>query len=233
VAQNVAATADPPRAPRPQRTVWTASQLRAFLGAVEDDDLYALWFFYAMTGTRRGEALALRWSDLNLDTGRAVIRRTLVPVNHELVFGEPKTDKGRRSISLDPATVAVLRSHLALQRAEALLMGREHGDADDLVFCRPDGRPVHPESVSRRFSRLAAASGLPAIRLHDLRHTHATMALLAGIATIVVSERLGHSAMAVTSDIYQQVLPSLEEEAAAKVAALVFQIGPLEADETG
>jgi integrase len=222
VPQNVAATADPPRASRPQTTVWTAQQLRFFLDGVEDDPLYPLWLFYAMTGTRRGEALALRWTDLDLDCGRAVIRRTLVPVEHRLSFAEPKTDKGRRSISLDPATVAVLCSHRLRQADERLLMGTAYHD-EDLVFSRPDGRLIHPEYVSRRFSRLVAGSELPPIRLHDLRHTHATMALVAGVATLVVSERLGHSAMSVTSDIYQQVLPSLEEEAAAKVAALVFE----------
>ncbi len=222
VPQNMATTADPPRAPRPQTSVWTAQQLRVFLKVVGDDPLYALWLFYAMTGTRRGEALALRWTDLDLDGGRAIIRRTLVPIGHQLSFAEPKTDKGRRSISLDPATVAVLRSHRQRQTNERLLMGTAYQD-QDLVFTRPDGRPIHPEYVSRRFSRLVAGSELPRIRLHDLRHTHATMALVAGVATLVVSERLGHSAISVTSDIYQQVLPSLEEEAAVKVAALVFK----------
>lgn len=230
--QNVAATADPPRAPRPQTSVWTAQQLRVFLEAVKDDALYSLWLFYAMTGARRGEALALRWADLDLDSGRAIIRRTLVPVEHQLTFAEPKTDKGRRSISLDPATVTVLRSHRQRQTNERLLMGTAYDDGD-LVFTRPDGCPIHPEYVSRRFSRLVADSDLPPIRLHDLRHTHATMALVAGVATLVVSERLGHSAISVTSDIYQQVLPSLAEEAAVKVAALVFEpVGGGDAHET-
>lgn len=223
--RNVAASADPPRAPRPEMAVWTAGQLRTFLEVTQDDRLHVLWLFYALTGTRRGEALALRWADVDLDAGRVTIHRTLAPVNHALVFGEPKTAKGRRSIALDPDLVAALRTQRRRQLEERVLMGPAYRD-QDLVFARADGLAIHPEYVSRAFARLVRQAGLPPIRLHDVRHTHATLALVAGVATRIVSDRLGHSAMGVTTDIYQHVLPDLEKDAAARVARLVFGDAP-------
>ena len=218
--RNPAATADPPRAPRPEMKVWTAEHLRGFLGVTADHQLHVLFAFYAFTGVRRGEALALRWEDVDLEGARASVRRSVVPVDHALVFGEPKTHKGRRSIALDPDLVVSLRAHRRRQLAERILMGQTYED-HDLVFARADGTPLHPEYVSRTFARLVRQSSLPAIRLHDLRHTHATLALSAGVAPRVLSDRLGHSAIAVTADVYQHVLPDLDADAAARIARLV------------
>lgn len=204
-------------------SVWTARHLRTFLDSVNEHPLRVVFTFYAFTGVRRGEALALRWQDVDLDVGRAAVRRNLVPVNGRLVFGEPKTDKGRRSIALDPDLVTALRGHRRRQLAERMMMGSAF-EVSDLVFARADGRPLHPEYVSRSFARLSRLAGLPPIRLHDLRHTHATLALAAGVATRVLSDRLGHSAMAVTTDIYQHVLPDPDADAAVRIARLVTAI---------
>lgn len=220
-ARNAAASADPPRAPHPQTIVWNIDQLRAFLDFVTDDEMVALWLFYALTGVRRGEALGLRWTDIDLDAGTAAIRQTIIPVDHKLVFGEPKTDKGRRALALDQDTTEALRAHRRQQLHNRMLVGADYDDAG-LVFARADGRPWHPELVSRRFARLVQRAGLPHIRLHDLRHTYATLSLTAGIGTRVVSERLGHSTLAVTADIYQHVPLSADAEAAARVANLVL-----------
>jgi integrase len=160
--------------------VWTAAELRAFLAAVEDDRLYALWLLAASTGMRRGELLGLQWPDVDLGRARVAVRRSLVTVGHKVMVSEPKTAKGRRSVALDPATVAGLKAW------------HKHQAAD-----------------------------LPVIRLHDHCHTHATLALAAGVHPKVVQERLGHANIAITLDTYSHAVPALEEQAARTVAALV------------
>lgn len=234
IARNPAAFADPPRAAKPEMNVWSASDLQAFLAATTDDRLATLWLFMALTGVRRGEALGLRWSDVDLARGRAAIRQTILPIGHRAVVGEPKTARGRRSVALDGHTVEALRAHRRRQLEQRLLVGPDFHD-NGLIFARPDGEPLNPEYVSRRFQRLVRASGLLPVRLHDLRHTHATLALAAGVPTRVLSDRLGHSAMAVTTDIYQHAIPDLEADFAERIAALVVSPGPpvSEATESG
>ena len=140
-------------------------------------------------------------------------------------MGEPKTDRGRRLIGLDTQLVDVLEALRRRQEGDRKLLGVVP-DSHDLVFAHPDGTPLHPESVSRWFSKLVGQAGLPGMRLHDLRHLHATLALAAGVAPRVLADRLGHSTTAMTTDTYQHVLPELDREAAQKVAALVFVQGP-------
>ena len=131
-----------------------------------------------------------------------------------------KTPRSRRGIDLDPVTLAVLRSHRAHQLEQRLLMGAGYCDRD-LVFSRPDGEPWNPDSVGRAFARAVARTDLKRIRLHDLRHTHATHLLAAGVNMKVVSERLGHATVGFTLDTYGHVLPGQQADAAAAVAALV------------
>jgi integrase len=135
------------------------------------------------------------------------------------MIGTPKTAKGRRTVTLDSGTVAALREHRKRQAAERLLMGAGWTDLD-LVFCHPDGTMVHPERFSRGFLETVARIGLPRIRLHDLRHGWATMALQAGIHPKVVQERLGHANISITLDTYSHVTAGLHEDAAEQVAAL-------------
>jgi len=190
-------------------------------GARSTDRYWAAYLLLATTGMRRGEALGLRWADLDLMASRAAIRQTVVTVNHDVRFGTPKTAKGRRTVTLDVVTLAALREHRKVQAAERLLVGagwRDH----DLVFAKVDGTPLHPERFSREFTRRSARLGLPPIRLHDLRHGWATMALAAGFHPKVVQERLGHASISITLDLYSHVSPALHGEAAETVAALVF-----------
>ena len=173
-----------------------------------------------MTGMRRGEALGLRWEDVDLEAGRLSVRRALIPNGKVVVVSEPKTARGRRSIALDPATVEVLKSQAAGQledqaKSTAWIEG-------GLVFTKEDGEAWHPEVVSRLFRQAVKRSMLPAIRLHDLRHTHATLALRAGIHPKVVSERLGHATIAITLDTYSHAIPAMQEEAAVLIADLVM-----------
>lgn len=223
LARNPADAADPPKASasnRPVMTTWTAEQLRGFLGHVREHRLYAVFLLLATTGMRRGEALGLRWTDLDLNAGRASITQTLIVVNHHVSIGSPKTAAGRRTVTLDAGTVAGLREHRKHQLGERLLMGAgftDHG----LVFSRPDGGPLHPERFSRTFAEQAAKAGLPPIRLHDLRHTWATLALAAGVHPRVAQERLGHATIGITLGTYSHVTAGLHDQAADLVAGII------------
>jgi integrase len=170
---------------------------------------------------RRGEVLGLQWPDVDLGRARVAVRRSLVTVGHQVVVSEPKTAKGRRSVALDPATVAGLKAWRKHQAAERLSWGPPWTDSG-LVFTREDGRRPPPRRGHPVLHPQCLAADLPIIRLHDLRHTHATLALAAGVHPKVVQERLGHANIAITLDTYSHAVPALEEQAARTVAALVF-----------
>ncbi len=222
LARNPADAADPPKAAeagRPESITWTADQLRTFLEGTRASRHWTAHLLLATSGMRRGEVLWLRWRDLDLDGGRASIRQTVIAVRHTAMLGTPKTAKGRRTITLDKGTVAALREHRKQQNAERLLMGAGWTDSD-LVFCHVDGTMLHPERFTRGFSEAVRRLGLPAIRLHDLRHGWATLALQAGVHPKVVQERLGHANIGITLDTYSHVVAGLHEDAAEQVAAL-------------
>jgi integrase len=224
ISRNPLDAADPPRkssdGTKEMRT-WTAEQLRAFLDAVHDDHLCPLWHTIAFTGMRRGEAIGLRWQDVDLENARLSVRRALIPINREVVVSEPKTAKGRRVIALDPATVEVLKAQAARQLNEQHEWDEGWVDTG-LVFTTENGAALDPESVSRYFRQAVKKAMLPTIRLHDLRHTHATLALQAGVHPKVVSERLGHATISITLDTYSHAILAMQEEAAALIAGLVF-----------
>ena len=225
LARNPADAADPPRSGQKSDGIqsWDAPTMRRFLDAsrAEDDRLYPLWVLLATTGMRRGEAVGLRWADVDLDSGRARVLQTLVQVGSKVSVGEPKTTQGRRGLSLDPATVSVLREHRRRMAQERLLVGPDFNDLG-LIFHKPDGTWLHPNAVSEVFLRRGASYGLPRLTLHGLRHTWATLALERGIHPNVVQERLGHSTITITLGIYSHVSPTLHDEAAALVADLVL-----------
>jgi integrase len=170
---------------------------------------------------RRGEALGLRWSDVDLEKARLAVRRALIPTNGTVVVSEPKTAKGRRVIALDPATVEVLKAQAARQLDEQDEWDKAWIESG-LVFTAENGGPLDPDSISRFWRQAVKKSMLPRIRLHDLRHTHATLALQAGIHPKVVSERLGHATVSITLDTYSHAIPAMQEEAAVLIAGLVF-----------
>ena len=194
--------------------------MAAFLEAAKDDRLGALWHLLALTGLRRGEALALTWDDVDLEGGSLSVRRALIPNGREVIVSEPKTAQGRRVVAVDAQTIEILKGQAARQLVE---QATATGWTDTgLIFTREDGEALHPEVVSRFFRQALKKAALPAIRLHDLRHTHATLALRAGIHPKVVSERLGHATIAINLDTYSHAIPALQEEAAARIAELVF-----------
>jgi integrase len=222
VVRNAAAAAKPPVPSKHEHTTWTTQQLARFLRSLEDERLAAAFVLLATTGMRRGEALGLRWSDVNLDAGRVSIVQTITTVRDKMVISPPKTARSRRLVSLDPETVAALRDHRRRQNEERLRAGEAWSDDGNFVFTNEIGEPVHPSALSRLFVAYMRRAGLPAIRLHDLRHTYATVALGAGVHPKVVSERLGHATIAVTLDLYSHVTPAIDAEAAALVASKIF-----------
>lgn len=141
-------------------------------------------------------------------------------VRHVPDFSDLKTDKSRRQVGLDPETVTLLRRHRKAQIEERLMVGDGYQDGD-LVFAQPDGGHYHPEAVSKTFDRRVARWRMPHITFHDMRHTWATLALQAGVHPKVVSERLGHSSVAFTLDVYSHAIQGLDEDAAARVADLI------------
>jgi len=224
VARNVARLASPPSstaARAPEMVAWSPSEMRTFLTTNADHHHAALWRLTAATGLRRGEVCGLRWEDLDLDRAVVRVRRTMLVSGNGVVIGQPKTRRSRRTIDLDAGTAAMLRAHRTEQVQQRLLVGAGYSD-QGLVFAMPDGQPWQPGAVSRAFDRrVRAMRELPRIRLHDLRHSHASHLLAAGVNVKVVSERLGHSSVGFTLDVYAHVMPGQGADAAAAAAALV------------
>ncbi len=223
LASNPVACADPPKATSEHEEklrVWNAERLGAFLASVQDDRLFALWRLLAATGMRRGEALGLSWQAVDMEKGVVTIRRAWIPVNGTAQFSEPKSRRSRRTIALDVVTVEALQAHAARQ-ADEQVEWREDLVEEDLVFSRPDGRPLVPWMVSKAFREHSKAALLPLIPLHGLRHSYATLALSSGVNPRIVSARLGHATVALTLDVYSHVLPQADREAAQSIAALI------------
>jgi len=220
--RNVAEQASPPkqRTTRELRT-WSAAELNAFLDHVAGDRLYAAYFLAGYTGLRRGEVLGLRWRDLDLERGTLSVSQTVISVNYEIQFSTPKTNAGRRSVALDPGTIEVLRSHRVRQLEERTRLGLPWPSPDSLIFADVEAKPIHPGQFSDRFDRLVKAACVPRVRFHDLRHTHATLLLMAGVHAKIVQERLGHANIAVTLGTYSHVVAGMQEEAVTKFAALL------------
>jgi integrase len=211
VAKNVASRVKPPRpSRRSTRQVgsWEASELAAFLATVRGGRLEAVWRLAAMTGMRRGEILGLRWADLDLEQARLSVRQAVVTVAYEVIESTPKSHNAR-VIDLDSETVDLLRAHRRRQQDEQAEWGFDYEDRD-LVVCHENGSAIHPHSFSQTFERTVKRAGIRVIRLHDLRHTHATLALKAGVPVKVISERLGHESPAFTLKQYAHVIPGMQ-----------------------
>lgn len=234
--RNVATLADPPSqrsaAAARRRTMhtWTANELHRFLAYVVDDPLHYAWLLAANTGMRRSELCGLRWADVELDRARLAVRQRLASVDGRPELSEPKSNTSGRTIDLDHRTVTALRSRRASQLEQRLGWGPGWHDLD-LVVTREDGNWIHPDWITELFRRRTRSAGVPAIRLHDLRHTHATLLLKAGANPKVVSERLGHHSVAFTLDTYAHVMPGMQADAADALANIVFGVEDEEPDE--
>jgi integrase len=205
-----------PRAGRTTARAWTAPELATFLAAARRHRLYPTLHLAAHTGMRRGEVVGLKWSDLDTSTRRLSIQRTLQCVGGRPVEFGIKTRHSRRCIDLDTTTVDVLQA--LAPPAPPRWPSR---CVDDWMFCNATGRFLNPESLSQLFDRIVQRAPVPRIRFHDVRHTHASLLIAAGVPIKVVSERLGHAHPAFTMHTYQHVLPGMGAAAADQFAALV------------
>jgi len=214
VVRNVAKVIEPPRVARTTMQTLSPEEATRFLDAARETDYYVYLSTLLYTGLRRGELLALRWRNLDLDRASLIVMETAYVLGTgEYVIKEPKTPHSRRSVSLSPSLVALLKEYRADQELLRIQLGIGLSD-NDLVFIRPDGSPINPNAVTLAFHRIIKKAGLKNIRLHDLRHTHATLMLKAGEHPKIVSERLGHANIGITLDTYSHVLPGLQEAAA-------------------
>jgi len=216
IARNPAGLVDAPRFEKKEMVVLDEDQLASLLNAADGTSLYIPVLIAATTGMRRGEVLALRWCDVYLDRGAVAVVRSLEQIIGGLNFKEPKTEHGRRSIALPSVTIDALRQHKVKQAQQRLQLGLGRDD-DGLVCARHDGAPRSPQSLTKEFNRLIAKLDVPKITFHGLRHSHATQLLGAGIHPKVAQERLGHSTIATTMDLYSHVTESMQEDAATRI----------------
>jgi integrase len=223
VMRNVSKLTEPPADTRKEMSTLSLAQVAdTLLPAIKTDRLYAAFFLVFTTGLRRGELLALRWRDVDLKAGLLHVRQTLVRSrNHEegktqILFSEPKTPQSRRTLPLLDECLTALKHYRAHQAAEKLMLGQAYDD-HGLVFCQPDGKPIDPRNFNRRFSQILKQAGLPHIRLHDSRHTFATLLLEQGVSPKTLQTMLGHSSARITLDVYSHVTLDLERQAAAKL----------------
>ena len=215
----------------PEMKVWTTEEVGRFLSAIESDRLQPLLGFAITTFLRRGEICGLRWEDADLERGTLAVRRARVACGGQIVEGIPKGGRAR-TVSIDPSTVAALRRWKAVQNAERLAWGEAWTDTGYL-FTREDGQPLHPQTLANEYRRLVRQAGVPPIRFHDLRHTGATLALANGVPVKVVSERLGHTDIKLTFNVYAHVLPGMQEAAAARIGGLVWGVEDVKAMTSG
>jgi integrase len=242
IPRNPALMVELPRQRRAEMRVLDQEQVRRFLEAArcrptdperqkherdrtgERNRWYALFYLMISTGIRPGEALALRWTDVDGD--RITVRRGVDEDPEQgWVFDDPKSRRGTRSVTLPPTAVQVLEAHRAAQMREKEKAGASYED-QGLVFATAHGTPERRKNIDQRhFKPLLRLAGLPEMRFYDLRHTHATLLLSAGEHVKIVSERLGHASVAFTLDIYSHVLPHMQAGTAEKVEGLLGAAG--------
>jgi integrase len=221
VPRNVARAVRPPAATRRRRRALTQAEARRLLDRAAEHRLHAFLVLAVTTGLRRGELLALRWSDIDVKQATVRVERTLFRLNGRLVFGEPKSDAGTRTVPVPPVTLRALQLHMQRQAEERDKAGRRWTELD-LVFPSTLGTAMEPTNVNRWFRDLRDSAGLPWVRIHDLRHACATFMLAAGADLRTIMETLGHSQISVTADLYAHVLPPAQRAASDAAEAGLF-----------
>ena len=218
---NPASKVDKPKMERKEMKTFSASQAREFLQAAQGTDEACLFNLLFTTGCRPSEALGLKWSDLNFDLATATIQRTLKLKHGVWKFDPPKTNAGLRTITLPAGMLTLLKGHKRKQNEARLKAGSEWKN-EGLIFCNHFGLPLGLDAIRKKFKRLLKEAGLPEIRLYDGRHTSATLLMASGINRKVVSERLGHSNVAITLGTYSHVTQQLQKEASDKLGEALF-----------
>jgi len=221
LARNVVEAVDIPKTHRREMHVMSETDLHLFLEYAKDTPYYALFYTSLFTGMRRSELLALRWCNVDLLLCQLSVTQSMqylhnVAPQDRITFKEPKTAKSRRLIALSPSNAIVLREHLEAQQKMRQSLGLQPLTDSDLVFAHYDGSPLLPDSITHAWMKLVRRCGLKGVRLHDARHTHASLLLKQGVHPKIVQERLGHSGIAITLDLYSHVAPGLQQAAASK-----------------
>ncbi|HWG65079.1 MAG TPA: tyrosine-type recombinase/integrase [Streptosporangiaceae bacterium] len=219
--RNFVNDAHPPRVPRKGRKVWNVAQLRTFLQRTRADRFFALWVLEATSGMRRCELAGARRDLLDLAAGTLTIETTRVVVDGEVIESDGKTENAQHVLALDPLTLAVLRVHVEMLDQERREFGPDYQD-HGVLFCWENGKPPHPDTITRRFKRLAAAAGLPEIDLHDVRHSYATAGRDAKIDWKALSQRIGHADVAFTMKQYVQTDLEADRQVANTLAGLII-----------
>lgn len=217
VVNNPCGAVDPPKPESKEIVTVTDQDIGKLLKAAEGHRLYNPLLLEFATGLRRGELLGLMWKDIDMKSGKLSVSRS---VEQSRAFGVqfkvPKTKRSRRSLALPSVMLEALRRHRINQKKEKLRAGPLYND-QGLVFCNQDGSIWKPDAFTSAFRKLVKRSGIVHTRFHDIRHTHATQLLRQGINPKIVSERLGHSSIAITLDTYSHVLPDMQEMAAERI----------------
>lgn len=220
IPRNPADAVRPPAVPHAEMRALSAAQVQQLLASTADKTMSTLYALAATSGLRLGELLGLRWADLDFDRQQLTVIRTAHRIRGQgIVYGEPKTSAGRRTVRLGSMVVAMLRQHRAAQLAHRLYAGPAWND-NDLVFASGFGTPIEDSRISRAFVRDLAAAGLPRVRFHDLRHTAATLLLEQGVGIKTVQATLGHSTISTTMDIYAHVTPAMQDTVASAMDAI-------------
>lgn len=220
IRSNPATDAELPKLTGSTATSWTATEAATFLASLDGERLAPMWGLVLATGLRRGELLGLRWQDVDLNAGRLQVVEQRIVVDGQVLVGEPKTDAGKRSMRLDAATVATLRAWRKTTLAERLAAGEAY-EGSERVFVDELGREPHPETVTGWWAAAVKKAGVRHVRLHDGRHTAATLMLRAGVHPGVVQKRLGHTKVATTLGIYGHVDESDDQAAADALGGLL------------
>jgi integrase len=208
-----------PKVPKREMQTLSQSDMHIFLEYARKTQYYTLFYTDLFTGMRRSELLALKWSDVDLILCQISVNRTMHVMRYgtykgKTVFKQPKTAKSRRMIALSPSNAIVLREHREAQDKLRQQLGLSVTTDDDFVFCRYDGKPYQPCNITHAWGKVARLTGLKGIRLHDARHTHATILLKQGVHPKIVQERLGHANISTTLDTYSHVSPGMQKAAA-------------------
>ena len=215
VSRNVADAVEPPKFKRSQMQTWNEYEVSQFLETAKDSQYYALFYTALFTGMRRSELLALRWQDIDFIYSQIYVCRSLHHLKDgSYVFTQPKSERSRRTIALPPSAFLVLNEYREAREAEHLLLDTPLDDSE-LAFSNL-GKPLRPNTVTYAWARIATRAGVKVIRLHDARHTHASLMLKQGIHPKIVQERLGHASISMTLDTYSHVAPGLQEAAAVR-----------------
>lgn len=222
VNRNVADGVDLPRAQRIEMQTWNEDDITRFFEVAKDSPYYELFYLALFTGMRRSELLGLKWNDVDFILSQIYVSRSLHHLKDgSYIFTEPKSAKSRRTIALPPSATLLLKEHQEKQKLERVMLGIPLTDSD-LVFSTLESKPLRPNTITRAWTMLAAHAGLKVIRLHDARHTHASIMLKQGIHPKIVQERLGHASIQMTLDTYSHVAPGLQEVAAKRFDELVI-----------